>query len=54
MDGKKWAETKEIVPFQPAEIMMNSWYPNTWAKAKPDQDSEEWVDWVRWKDLPKK
>jgi beta-glucanase (GH16 family) len=54
VDGKKWAETKEIVPFQPTEIMMNSWYPNTWAKAKPDQDSEEWVDWIRWKELPKK
>src|SRR5579859_5255875 len=48
IDGKKVAETREIVPFKPTSIMMNSWYPDTWAKVKPDQDSEQWISWVRW------
>jgi hypothetical protein len=54
VDGKKWAETKDIVPFKPAAIELNSWYPVTWAKAKPHQDSEQLVDWVKWEELPKK
>ncbi len=51
VDGKKAAETDKIIPFKAASIMMNTWHPDTWAKVKPDKDSEEEVDWVRWEAL---